>query len=621
MMDLSKLSDEELLALRAQIASGGGAETAPAAPAAAPPERSFVDQLRRQLGLTLRAGVEGAASFPGMFISPWQRLAGIKTMDERIPELLTSLGVPKPETPTENVVGAGARALASGGTSAVAARAIPAALNAAPALINNVFAQAPLAQTVQAGIGGAAAEGVKQMGGGPWAQIAAGAISPLALSTVPPVAGAVARGARELARPVTRPGAEQIAADVLGSVTQDKTSALQRLDDYLKQRSLGQADVPGSRPTAAAVTQDYGVAGAEQLASRGPANPLFARQQAANNQARLEQLAKLRATQEQLDTYVARRDTATQGLRESAFANATGPVDFGPVGQRILDLAATPAGGREESRKALSWLATRVGKYVDEGRVDAPNAYALHQDIGDLIAGKIKDENGSALRLAGGLANEVKKTLAVQINSVAPGFARYLDAYRRYSQPIDRLEVIINKLGGEDLTRVTNALPVAGEGGLASALSQAKMRNQTAGIERALPVSPRGIPLAPYQRNILGGVNRDLNAETFALRGGKMPGSDTYQNMATANFLNNMLGQNLAQSGIGKAIGGPLSYAMRPFEGRVNDMVTQAMLDPERFAQLLRMARTARPSPTLTGTSEEMQRSLAAALLGTGQRF
>ena len=583
---------------------------------------SIMDRLKRQAGLTLRAGVEGAMGIPGMFISPFQQVAGAPTMTQRTSEILDWAGVPKPEGATENVVGAVAKGIAGGGGFASAARAIPAAIGAAPAVVDNILAQAPVLQAVQSGVGAGASEITKQAGGGETAQLIAGALTPLAVTGVAPVLGAVARGAREIARPLTRAGAEQIAADVVGSTAQDKAAALRNIDTWLAARDAAakggpKVGVPGSMPTAGAVSADYGLIGAEQLASRGPANPLFAQRFAANNQANLDELAKLRATEQVIEQYAARRDATTSALREQAFANANGPVDFRPVGEEILKAANTAAGGREESRKALSWLADRVGRNAQEGRTDVQNAYALHQDIGDLVAGKIKDSNGAALRLAAGIANDVKRALAQQIELAAPGFKKYMETYSRMSKPIDRLQIIADKLGGVNLDRVTNAGPVVGPEGPTYALSQAKMRNAVAGIENALPDGPNGLNLAPYQRDVLGRVGGELNASALAARGGKMPGSDTYQNMATANFLRGVLGDRLAEAGVSKTLTAPLNLALRPLESRINDIVTQAFLDPKLMAELLRKSRTNRPSPTLLGVTQDAERGLLGGLLGS----
>lgn len=611
----------EQVELLNEARSRGMVNGSPQAQASAAPEPSFADQLKRQGGLAVRQTAEGLAGVPGLFISPFQKLAGVKTMNEGVTSILDRMGLPKEETPGEHIAGAVSRGIAGGGGMAKAASAIPAALGAGSAWVNNLFAQQPVLQALQSGVGAGASEAVKQGGGGEGAQLIAGAVAPLGVSGGSAAVQAAGRGARELVRPVTQRGADQIAADVVGRITQDRTGALRNLDDYVaanRAQATGgpQVGVPGSRPTAGAVSADYGIVGAEQLAARGPSNPLFAARYAENNQARLDELSKLRATQDVYDKYVSRREELTSKARDAAFNNTRSDVEYVPVAEKIRDIAKTPEGGRVESEKALEWLANRVMKYVNEGRIDPRNAYELHKDIGDLVAGKVKDSNGSALRLAGGLANDVKKTLATQIESAAPGFKNYLEAYNRLSKPIDRLEVMIEKLGGEGLTKVTNSGISAGPQGPAFTLSQGGIRKKVDALDAALPAGPNGLKLAPYQRDVLGRVSGDLNAEAFARRSGKEPGSDTYQNMATANFLRGVLGDSLAESGIARTISSPLNFAMRPLEGRVNDIVTRAFLDPEEMARLLRLARTRRPSPTLLGTTEAAGSGLGFGLLG-----
>lgn len=623
MADLQRLQEALIAADRAGDVQAATmlAQAIRAAQQPAAPEPSMLDQLGRQAGLTVRHAVEGVASVPGMFIDPFQRLLGGRTMSEGVSSMLDRAGLPRAETDAEKLVGAVSRAMAGAGGSAAAARAIPQALAASPAVVNNVFAQAPGAQVAQAGIGAGASEAARQEGVGPTGQLIAGAVAPVAASGVSQMASMAARGANELRRPITRAGAEQIAADTLGRVTADKTTALANLDAYLARKAAEEAGgpivgVPGSAPTAAAVAGDVGVVGASRMAERGSANPLFVQRYAENNAARLEDLARLRSTEDQLAQYVARRDQVSGALRETAFDNAKGPVDYQPVVDRILQQMSSPAGGRVESQKALDWLAGRIGKYVEEGRVDPRNAYALHQDIGNLVAGKINTEKGP-LVLAAGLANDVKRVLGRQIDAAAPGFGKYLETYSRMSKPIDRLEVLVGKLGGENLSKVTNAEVLAGGAGGQYALSQAKMRNVVNGLDQALPVGRNGLPLAPYQEGVLGRVLGDLNAETFAKTGGKMPGSDTYQNMATANFLRGVLGDSLAEAGAPGWIKAPVSIAMRPLESRVNDIVTQALLDPAKFAELLKKARTQRASPSLWGAAQDVGTGASLGVLGS----
>jgi hypothetical protein len=592
-------------------------------------KRSVLDEFGRQAGLTVRAGAQGLAGLAGIPANAagaaYNLTAGAlgaprANIDLRgsVSDLLTRLGLPQPESNVEQFSGAVGEGMTGGGGAAKLAGAIP-------ATARTILAASPFAQTVQAGIGGGAAEVTRQSGGGPVAQMVAGAVAPMVVAPAVAMTQAAGRGARELLRPTTGRGQEQVAADVLGRLALDKTRSISNLSEYNALKAIEEATgkpvvgVQGSKPTAGAVSADYGLIGAQQLLERGAANPDFAQRYAINNQARLNELAKLKANPEQVAAYVARRETLTGPLRENAFDKAKGPVDLGPVAERVGELIATPAGGRAESTKALRWITDRLEKYANEGRNDPRNAYALHQDIGDLVAGKITDGSGSALRLAGGLANDVKKTLATQIDAVAPGFKKYLETYSRLSKPIDRLEAITGRLGGEDLTRVTNATPLVSNGAGAFPLSQAKMRNAVADIGNTLPVGPRGLPLAPRQSDIFGRVMGELNADTLASRGGKMPGSDTYQNMATANFLSGILGDSLGKSSAGKLLTKPLQWIYGPtgIEGNINDAITRAFLDPKEMERLLRMARSVRKSPTLLDAMGSEVGALGSGLLGS----
>ena len=215
--------------------------------------------------------------------------------------------------------------------------------------------------------------------------------------------------------------------------------------------------------------------------------------------------------------------------------------------------------------------------------------------------------------MAGGLANNVKQVLAREIEKAAPGFQRYLETYTRLSRPIERLEAITERLGGQNLTGVTTSLPSIANGQPQFTLSQHQMR-------KAVQDLTTDQNLAPRQRDILARVGDDLNLETFAARGGKQPGSDTFQNMAAANLVNRVLGGTLAESGVGKAMQTPLNWVSalsRPFESRITDIVNAAFQDPQLMRRLLEMSRTSRGSPTLAGLVDYSAPRLTGGLFGS----
>ena len=583
-----------------------GAQTAPEAP-----QRSFGEEALRQGGLMARNAAEGVMALPGAMLDPVNRMLGLKPVTEATSSLATRAGLPTRDTGAERISGEAQKAMWSGaGPFALAQRAGAAA--AATPLVKGMMS-APAAEFVAPMIGGAAGQVAAEAGAPEWAQLAASVGAPMAANAVTGMAKGAGRAAAEVTKPITRKGAEQIAADIIGRTTQDRTTALRNLKDYVKAQKRGQVGVPGSLPTAAAVAGDYGITGAQQVISRGDANPQFATRFAENNAARLDDLAKLNATDRMLEQYARKRDAITAPMREQVFAQARGPVDVDGVLYEVVRTSRTSKAQGADSQKALRWIAEQIEGAKERGAVSPEDLYnGLHKDLNQLV-GKGVDSASGRVRLSAGVANEVKRKLADAIEEQAPGFKRYLEKYARLSRPIDRLEVMRDRLGGEDLTKVTNALPMVTPEGAQYQLSQAKMRNAVTGIRENTPY-----PLAPRQDDVLSRVMGDLNANEAALRGGRQPGSDTYQNMAAANFVNRILGQGVAETGVGRGAAKTLGVAYKPFgaEQRINDILIEAYLDPKKMRELLKKARTTRAGPSLAGAVESNVPWVTGGLLG-----
>jgi hypothetical protein len=630
-------TQEEVLAYVQKNASAKAEE-----PKQERPQRSIPEELARQGGLGLRYVAEGAAGLAGIpanalgaaynvATSPFRgkNLSSLITGQESGPpragidlkdavsRKLTAFGLPEPETGAEQLSSAVSQATVGAGPLVKGAQWAPEGVRQTAKVVGQM-ATRPGAELAATATGATASEAVRQGGGNEAWQMIAGATAPLGVSAVGAAAKGTGRAAREIARPTTKGGQEQIAADVLGRLAQDKTTALGNLGQYsaLKEleRRTGQhiVGVPGSKPTAGAVSADYGLIGGEQVINRGDASPFFAAQQAGNNAARIADLDKLKATAGQIAAYVEKRDQLTAPLRDAAFGKAKGNVNVEPVLDEIFRKFRSSEGQGADTQRALDYLYSRLEKAKAEGALHPKDLYdGLHKDINQMVSKGIDSENGR-VRLASGIANDIKKKLADAIEEQAPGFKRYLTTYSRLSKPIERLEIITEKLGGENLGKVTNALPSATPGGAQFMLSQAKMRNAVQGIGDETKLAPR-------QAQVLERVLGDLNAETLAARGGKQPGSDTYQNMASANFVNRVLGQTLAESAGGKAAERTLGLLYKPLglEGRIQDLIVEAYKDPEKMAKLLALARTSRQGGTLAGMLDHTTSRSTAGLLGS----
>ena len=171
------LSNAEALA-KIKASLGETTEPAPvptAAPAATPESPSMLSQLGRQLGLTARAGITGAAAVPSAmadFVTGATGLAtgqAIKPSSQALQEVLTQVGFPEPQTGLERAVQTGTSAMTGTGAQAVASKGVP----ALAALSANLPQQ--IAASAGGGVAGqAVGETVGDITGSPLAGVAAG---------------------------------------------------------------------------------------------------------------------------------------------------------------------------------------------------------------------------------------------------------------------------------------------------------------------------------------------------------------------------------------------------------------------------------------------------------------
>jgi hypothetical protein len=202
--------------LKDRVAELRGGEPAakpePAAPEASPEEASAGDEITRQLGLTLRAGVEGAGSILGIFSDPIAAALNealpedqqLTYANETVSNLLTKMGVPEPASKAERIVQEASQALVGGGGTIAAAKQV-ASRAAAPVTqaVSELLAAAPGQQLAGAALSGAAGQATEEAGGGEAAQLAA--------SLAGGVTGAGLAGLRQAPREVE--AARQVAAE------------------------------------------------------------------------------------------------------------------------------------------------------------------------------------------------------------------------------------------------------------------------------------------------------------------------------------------------------------------------------------------------------------------------
>jgi hypothetical protein len=139
-----------------------------------------ISSIPRQLGLTARSAIKGPAEIVGILSDPVAALLSkatgrpMVTAGESAEMLANYIGLPKPESTTEKVVGKGVEMVSGmGGQTALAARE---AARAAPGIAKSVYqslAANPAQQLAAGAGGGVAGEYAKETGGGAGSQFVA----------------------------------------------------------------------------------------------------------------------------------------------------------------------------------------------------------------------------------------------------------------------------------------------------------------------------------------------------------------------------------------------------------------------------------------------------------------
>lgn len=332
--------------------------------------------------------------------------------------------------------------------------------------------------------------------------------------------------------------------------------------------------VPGSTPTLAHATGNPGIATLERGfmdANPGP----FADRMAANDAARTELIQNTIGTPEDIQAAITARDRQTADLRDAAFAPGNvDRADAAPVVSKINEILASPSGQRDAVQSSLKNILAKIQvKDPETGAVtlqsDPEQLYGIRKAIGDalspLSAGTAADGRQAARELG-----QVQDALDRAIESGAPGFSKYIDAYSAASRPIDGMKY----LQGLNLTDAKGNITLAK---VDSAIKTINKQQQAGGAKAVKSVSDD-------QLANLTAVRDDLRRQAN-IYNGKSLGSTTFQNLAT-NAATGALGNPLVAhgatllGGLHPAIGIPLAAARfggNRLANRGEAMVQQAL--------------------------------------------
>jgi len=563
-------------------------------------------ELPRQLGLTARAGITGAASLPIMAGDALNQLinmfgGNLPMASKSMQTLLTSAGLPEPATKEERVTQDVASALSGvAAPAALAQRGLQAAQTAgreAPALARFFAENVPLQAAAAGGgaLASAAGREFADVGGMGQAGLAilGGMVAPSGMAGSAQVLG---RAGREVVRPFTQGGREAIVGKVLEQLANKPQGLAQRLEEF-------QAPIAGYTPTTAQASRDVGLISAETAIRGMDTTGQFAAQASQANKARMTIIDRMAKDQDAVTQAILKRDEVTAPMREAAFSASTQtPEQIQSaislvVNKNIDDILASDAGKRSTVQNAMKFARDSVNRADTVGSL-----YEVRKDLRAAAQGLL-DREGSAFSQAKGQLENVIRSVDDVIDSSAPGYKDYLRKYSQASKGIERL--------GEAQTFRSKVLSTTPD-----PINFGDFMISQPSFARAIRSTAKETKLSEMQVRVLEKVGRDLDTGVLN-RSGKVPGSDTFKNLSTANVIGGIIGKQMfgeVPPIVNKTIA-PLNWLYNGTDDQIRELLVQSMLDPKLASKLLTKASTTTVEPL----SRELQKK--ALSIGYGAAF
>lgn len=404
---------------------------------------------------------------------------------------------------------------------------------------------------------------------------AAGAVA----GALMPVAGAALKTAKSFVEPLYNAGRQTIAGRTLNRVAGDSA-------DTIAQRMAGaQPLVPGSLPTAGQVAESGGIAALERAAASS--NPEAYTQRAMEqSSARLNALRGIAGDEASMAAAQANR----QAAKQAAYAQAD--VGVAPLDDFFAGLVQRPQFA--EAVQRAQELARNKGLADIFFRNDQGQPVALIGQGAHFIK-KALDEAGEfgsksyTGKAAAGAANDTNTLFQQWLDKSIPEYAAGKAAYAAKSVPINQMQV-----GQSLLDAVSPALADYGALGRETAATYARaLRNAdvTAAKATGFPGTKMANVMTPQQMSTIENVAKDLARKANAQDLGRGVGSDTFQKLAMQNIAE--------QSGMPRLMGGLLGlpgvsratqWAYRDTDEKVQRLLADALLNPQRAAELMRNA-------------------------------
>jgi hypothetical protein len=211
------------------------------------------------------------------------------------------------------------------------------------------------------------------------------------------------------------------------------------------------------------------------------------------------------------------------------------------------------------------------------------------------------DKEGAAYSLAKGQLEQVIRSIDDALEAAAPGYKDYLQKYAASSRGIERLEA-----AQQFKSKVLTTTP--------DPSSMGDYLISQPSFVRAIRDAEKDTKLSKTQLAVLRRLGEDLDSGVLG-RAVKVPGSDTFKNLSTANIIGGIVGKQMfgeISPGVQKAAA-PLNWLYNGTDDAIRQLLVEAMLDPKLASSLMKKASVSTVEPL----SDELKKRAIAAGLGS----
>lgn len=438
----------------------------------------------------------------------------------------------------------------------------------------------------------------------------------------------VAQGGKALVEPFYEGGRQKIAGRVIQRFANDPSTIAS---------AKGTRSITGALPTLAEETGDAGLARLQDaMRSVDPQiSNRIGQRLGDNNAARVAALQSLAGGGAQRAAAEAARDAASRDLYQQATkAMYTVDDDLGALLQRpaikqAMQRARTLA---ENQGRKVTFDVTPANAFSGVGIPDNSSKQITGQALQDLkmaMDEMLTDPASGFTGKAGETIKALRGQLMGWMEEANPAFKAARTAYRDASKPLNAMDI------GEEVARraTSNTSDLAGNPRMQANSLLGMLRDEAGLIERATGRKGVGQSLAdvltPNQLNLLRAVASEADRTAAVASAGAGPGSATAQRLASQNILRQLIGptglpSSWAESAVANTvIGKPFNLIYGGVaEPRIQNALADALLDPT-FAQRAVAAAQPRgpllPNNALTQLLTQSARVTPAQLV-TGER-